>query len=118
MWFLFVGFWEREFKQLARIEIHGDFGSETEREDDIQSERERMEFNKNEIVLLIYIIKKIVGSQLGLPGSSRFRVNPPDRPGFAEPNLKLVFSLTRPGSRPGSTRRAGRGFKTSNNIRH
>jgi hypothetical protein len=31
---------EKEFKQLARIEIHRDFGSETKRDDDIQSERD------------------------------------------------------------------------------
>jgi len=53
MWFLFVSFWEREFKQLARIEIHGKFGSETEREDGIQQ--------KTDVVLLIYIIKKQPG---------------------------------------------------------
>ena len=84
-------------------------------------QRERKAFNqrergwhstKNDVVLLIYIIKKIVGSQLGLPGSSGFRVDPPGRSGFARPNPRLVFSLTRPGSRTGSTRRAGPGFKT------
>jgi hypothetical protein len=44
--FFFVSFWEREFKQLPRIEIHIDFGSETKRNDGIQSGRERMTFNK------------------------------------------------------------------------
>jgi len=31
---------EKEFKQLARIEIHRGCGSETERDNDIQSERD------------------------------------------------------------------------------
>jgi hypothetical protein len=64
---------EKEFKQLPRIEIHIDFGSETKRNDGIQSGRERMTFNKKRRCFNIYIyIYKIVGSQLGLPEPSGF----------------------------------------------
>ena len=45
--------------------------------------------------------------------SLRFdRVDPPSRPGFSGPIFKRVFASTRTGPRPGSTRRAGPGFKT------
>jgi hypothetical protein len=110
MWFLFVSFWERQFKQLTRIEIHGDFGSETKREDGFQSERKRMAFNKKRCRFTDIYYKKIAGSQLGLPRSSRFRVDPPGRLGFAGLNSRLVFSLTQPV--PGPGRPAGPGFKT------
>ena len=56
--------------------------------------------------------KRETGSQPGLPGSPGFRVDPPGRPGFTGPTLERVFSSTRTGPRPGSTRRAGPGFKT------
>jgi hypothetical protein len=73
-----------------------------------------MAFNKKRRRFTDIYYKKTAGSQLGLPGSSGFRVDPPGRPSFAGPNSRLVFSLTQPGSRPGSTRRAGLGFKTMN----
>jgi hypothetical protein len=56
-----------------------------------------------------------VGSHPGLPGSTGFRVDPPGRSGFTESAPKKVFTSTRTGSRPGSTRRAGPGFKTMRN---
>ena len=99
MWFLFVSFWEREFKQLARIEIHGDFGSETEREEGIQSERERMAFNKKRRRFTDIYYKK--NSRVSTGFTRVVRV--PGRSSFARPNPRLVFSLTRPGSRTGST---------------
>ena len=62
-------------------------------------QRERMAFNKKRRRFIDIYYKKTAGSQLGLPGSSGFRVDPPGRPGFAGPNSRLVFSLTQPGSR-------------------
>ena len=48
-----------------------------------------------------------------LTGWTRSRVDPvPGRLGFPGPILERVFASTRTGPRPGSTRRAGPGFKT------
>ena len=52
--------------------------------------------SNNGIVSLIYIHIK-AGSQLGLPGSTGFRVDPP---GFVGPTPKRVFTQTRTGPRP------------------
>ena len=62
---------EKEFKQLARIEIHRDFGSETKRDDDIQLNW----VFKQKTTSFYWYIYKTVESQLGLSGSSGFRVD-------------------------------------------
>jgi hypothetical protein len=83
-------------------------------------------FKTTSFNVYVYIKKKEVGSQPGLPGSPGFRVNPLGRPGFARPTPQRVSPgqllngfLLRPEPvpgpgwpGPGSTRRASPGFKT------
>jgi len=62
------------------------------------NQRERMAFNKKRRRFTDIYYKK--NSRVSTGFTRVVRV--PGRPGFAGPNPKLVFSLTRPGSRPGS----------------
>jgi hypothetical protein len=110
--FLFISFWEREFKQLARIEIHRDCGSETERDDDIQSERDddfqlNWVFRKKRcrcvhIYIYIYIIRPgLIRVYPGRPGSgSTHRVSPGQFPGcfLLKPGPALDPGRPGPGS--------------------